>query len=107
MNLYFLVEGKTEGKVYPQWLEHLLPVDFSRINNASQASKNNYYLISGGGYPSILDNHLRNAVEEVNEDGNYDWLILVIDADDITAQSKIEEVEQFITHRSLILSSGS
>jgi len=106
LNLYFLVEGKTEGKVYPQWLEHLLPVDFSRINNASQASKNNYYLISGGGYPSILDNHLRNAVEEVNEYGNYDWLILVIDADDITAQSKIKEVEQFIINENIVLNSN-
>ena len=25
MNLYFLVEGKTEKKVYPQWLSHLIP----------------------------------------------------------------------------------
>ena len=106
MNLYFLVEGKTERKVYPQWLEHLLLVDFSRINNASQANKSNYYLISVGGYPSILDNHLRSSVDEVNEQGNYDWLILVIDADDMTAQAKIAEVEQFIQAENIVINSS-
>jgi hypothetical protein len=106
LNLYFLVEGLTERKVYPQWLLHLLPPDFSRVNNASQAVNNNYFLISGGGYPSILDNHLRNSVEEVNEYGNYDWLILVIDADDMTAQEKIVEVEQFIKTENIVLNSS-
>jgi len=106
LNLYFLVEGQTERKVYPQWLKHLLPPDFSRVNNSSQAAINNYYLISGGGYPSILDNHLRNSIEEVNEYGNYDWLILVIDADDMAAQDKREEVEQFIKTENIVLNSS-
>lgn len=25
MNIYFLVEGKAEGKIYPQWLTYLVP----------------------------------------------------------------------------------
>ena len=106
MNLYFLVEGLTERKVYPQWLTHLLPSGFSRVHNASQAINNNYFLISGGGYPSILSNHLRNSIEEVNEYGNYDWLILVIDADDMTAQGKIAEVEQFIQTENIVINSS-
>lgn len=106
MNLYFLVEGLTERKVYPQWLTHLLPPGFSRVNNANLAVNNNYFLISGGGYPSILDNHLRNSIEEVNECNNYDWLILVIDTDNMTAQDKIAEVEQFIIDKNIILNSS-
>jgi hypothetical protein len=106
LNLYFLVEGLTERKVYPQWLIYLLPSGFSRVNNASQAVNNNYFLISGGGYPSILDNHLRNSVDEVNEYDNYDWLILVIDADDMSAQDKIAEVEQFIKTENIVLNSS-
>lgn len=96
MNLYFLVEGETERKVYPQWLSHLLP-GLSRVYVASEARQNNYYLISGGGYPSILDNHLKNAIEEVNECGLYDTLVLAIDADEMTTQDKMNEVNQFLT----------
>ncbi|MFZ2449614.1 MAG: hypothetical protein WAW36_03745 [Methylovulum miyakonense] len=106
MNLYFLVEGQTERKVYPKWLAHLLPDGFSRVNAAKQAIENNYFLISGGGYPSILDNHLRNSVEEVNQYGNYDWLILAIDADEMSAQDKINEVEFFIKTEKIVLTSN-
>ena len=106
MNLYFLVEGKTERKVYPQWLSYLLPDTFSRVNAAKQATRNNYYLISGGGYPSILDNHLRNAVEDVNQCNNYDWLILIIDADEMSVQDKINEVESFINTKNIVLTSN-
>lgn len=65
MNLYFMVEGITERKVYPQWISYLLP-HLSRVNQASDARENNYYLISGGGFPSILNDHLANSIEEVN-----------------------------------------
>jgi hypothetical protein len=47
MNLYFLVEGKrTEKKVYPAWLAHLLP-ELQRVQNYDQVNQNNYYLFSG------------------------------------------------------------
>lgn len=105
MNLYFLVEGQTEKKVYPQWLQHLLP-NFSRVSFADMAKENNYYLISGGGYPCILNNHLRNSIEEVNDCHLYDKLILVIDADELTVYDKIREVEQFIATEKIILNTS-
>ena len=66
MNIYFLVEGKTELKVYPQWLSHLTP-NLSRIHFAQDVNTNNYFLISGIGYLRLLDVALVNSVEEVNE----------------------------------------
>ena len=106
MNLYFLVEGLTERKVYPQWLNHLLPSCYSRVSNAYDVNKDDYFLISGGGYPSILDNHLRSSIEEVNDCGNYDWLILVIDADEMSIQDKTEEVHQFIETNNIVLNAN-
>lgn len=62
MNLYFLVEGRrTEAKVYPKWLSHLLP-HFSRVERFNEVDDKNYFLISGEGNPSILDVHLPNAI---------------------------------------------
>jgi len=102
VNIYFLVEGKTEQKVYPQWLSYLVP-KLKRVSNPSEAVDDNYYLISGGGFPSILDNHLVDSVEDVNALGNFDFLILVIDTDEMTESEKIEEVNQFIESEHIIL----
>lgn len=95
MNLYFLVEGVTELKVYPQWLGHLLP-ELSRVQFAQDAKANHYFLMSGLGYPRLLDEELVNSVADINEWGNYDYLVLVVDADDMAVQEKADEIHQFI-----------
>lgn len=106
MNLYFLVEGKkTEPKIYPQWLTHLLP-NFSQIKFADEATKNNYYLISGKGSPRILTVELPNAVAEINQYNNYDYLVFVIDADDMSTQEKTLEIETFIQTENIVLNSS-
>ncbi len=103
MNIYFLVEGeKTEPKVYPQWLSHLTP-QLARVKFSCDARENNYYLMSGMGSPRILTDELANSVEDINQLGNYNYLVLVIDADDMTAEEKIAEVEQFISDEKIVL----
>ncbi|MDM8565933.1 hypothetical protein QUF74_09800 [Candidatus Halobeggiatoa sp. HSG11] len=103
MNIYFLVEGKTERKVYPKWLSYLIP-KLERVSEPSAITNNTYYLISGNGFPSILDNHLVASVDDVNTIGNFNFLVLVIDTDDMTSEKKIVEVEQFIKENNIILS---
>ncbi len=102
MNLYFLVEGKTEKKVYPAWLKYLTP-HLTKISNASEVKENNYYIISGMGYPSLLDNHLINAVEEVNELGKYDYLVISLDADDCKVEDRVAEVNNKISQKKVQL----
>jgi hypothetical protein len=100
------VEGKkTEPQIYPKWLKHLAP-HLSQVNFSDEANVNNYYIISGKGSPRILTVELANSVIEINALGHYDWLILVIDADDMTVQEKIAEVEQFITTENIALNSS-
>ena len=102
MNIYFLVEGKTEAIVYPDWLAHLLP-DFSRVKNAFDVRENNYFLFNGGGFPSLLHNHLRNTVEDINEINKFDYLVVCLDADDFSVEERKDEVLQFIENQSVIL----
>lgn len=93
MNLYFLVEGRNcERKLYPKWLTHLLP-SYSQVEQYQAATENSYYLISGQGYPRLLDVTLPNAVEEVVTSTLYDYLVVVLDADDATVEMRIAEVE--------------
>lgn len=102
MNIYFLVEGKTELKVYPSWISYLLP-SLSRVEYAQDAQANNYYLISGLGYPRLLDVTLVDSVAEINELGNYKYLILVIDTDEMDESEKAAEIYQFIEDKQIFL----
>ena len=86
MNLYIVVEGdRTETQVYPAWLKLLLP-DYVQINDAWLVTDNNYYLLSGGGIPSIYD-HIANSVLEINNinkqsSNKYDYLVVCIDTEE-------------------------
>ena len=65
MNLFFLVEGRrTESKIYPAWLSYLLP-QLQRVKNYRKITQNNYYLIDGGGYPSIKE-RIVYYIDEIN-----------------------------------------
>ncbi len=102
MNLYFLVEGRrTERKVYPMWLSILKP-EIKRVNYAVDAATNNYYLISGEGYP-LLFNQLRNSILEVNEIGKYDYLVLCLDAEETLIEDRKKEILEYIETNGLEL----
>lgn len=102
MNLYFLVEGRrTERKVYPMWLSVLQPA-LLKVNYASDVQNNNYYLISGQGYPSIFK-HLENAIAEVNEIGKYDYLVLCLDAEETSKEVRKKEILEYMEERNLKL----
>ena len=94
MNLYFIVEGKTEAKVYPDWLKYLLP-QLSRVTKYSQADNNNYFLISGGGYPALYE-IVENAIEEINIIQKYNYLVICLDAEENTVEDINQEVVQEI-----------
>jgi len=102
VNVYFLVEGKTERKVYPKWIAHFVP-KLKRVNSPEEVITDNYFLISGNGYPSILDNFLVDSVEDVNSVGRFDYLVLVIDTDNQSINEKIAEVELFIKEKNINL----
>ena len=102
MNLYFLVEGKrTERKVYPMWLSILKP-ELTKVNYAVDVQSNNYYLISGEGYPSLLS-HLENAIDEVNEIDKFDYLILCLGFREVSSQTRKEEILKYIANKHIEL----
>ncbi|WP_414577982.1 hypothetical protein [Anabaena sp. CCY 9402-a] len=103
MNIYFLVEGKsTERKVYPAWLAHLLP-ELQRVNNYNNVVKNNYYLFSANGYPSIIYDHLPNAIADINANGNYSYLVVCLDAEEVTVEYREKEISECLISQSCTL----
>ena len=103
MNVYFLVEGRrTEKKVYPAWLGHLVP-ELRRVAAFDEVYQNSYFIFSAEGYPSILTHHLPNAVRDVNNMGMYDYLILCLDADEYQRPQREREVIDAVRDQGLTL----
>lgn len=103
MNIYFLVEGKsTEKKIYPKWLEYLIP-NLVRVQYYDQVENNNYYLISGQGYPRILYDGLENAVDKILEAPRYDYLVICVDADEESVEERIQYIREFISGKEINL----
>ncbi len=103
MNIYFLVEGKrTEMKVYPKWLSHLIP-ELKRSTSFDAVTENNYFIFSGNGFPSLLDNHLRNCVVDINNVGNYDYFVICLDADNQSIADCKQEILDFMAKENISL----
>ncbi len=105
MNIYFLVEGKrTEMKVYPKWLNFLIP-ELQRVKSHTLVEDNNYYIFSGNGFPSLLDNHLRNCIEDTNAVAKYDYFVICLDSDEQSIESCKHEITSFMQKEGIILNS--
>lgn len=83
-------------KLYPAWLETLRP-DLNRVLSPVDVDRNNYYIFSGNGFPSLLHNHLENAVADVNQIGRFSSFVIILDADDATSEGRTKEVIEFYT----------
>jgi len=96
MNVYFLVEGKRcERKLYPSWLAYAVP-HLRRVSALSQVVADNYFLVSGEGYPSILGDHLPNAIKDVETVGVFDYLVVVLDAEEQSVAERRGEVQRAV-----------
>ncbi len=94
MNVYFLVEGRRcERKLYPSWLSYAAP-RLKRVYNPFHADTNSYYLISAEGYPSILRDHLPNAVRDIEKSKQFDLLVVVLDADELSVEERRNEARE-------------
>jgi len=109
MNLYLLVEGKqTEPKIYPEWIKCLIPgikqIQDPFLLNRDTTLDNTFYIFSGLGYPSLLNNHLRNTIADVNRISRIDYLVICLDSDDRTVNQTKRIVNNFIAENNLFLS---
>lgn len=102
MNIYFVLEGeKTEVKLYPQWISLLVP-KLSQVFFEKDVIKNNYYIFSGGGIPSIYS-HTVNAIKNINDNPIFDKLIICLDGEEIGTEERKSEIVHYIEQSGVIL----
>lgn len=100
-NIYLLVEGRrTEKKIYPKWIKHLLP-DMIEVKSPFDIEDNNFYIFNGNGYPSILHDHLKNSLSDIIQIGRFDYFILCLDVDELTVEERLNEVNSFVENEKI------
>jgi hypothetical protein len=102
MRLYFLVEGEqAEMQIYPVWIKALAPSlkQYCDLDDFKHAP-NGYFMISGFGYPSIL-NHLERSLTDIAEYGGADYFCIILDAEEESVQSRKSEINGILADLTL------
>ncbi len=82
MNLYFLVEGLAELKVYPIWIEHLTASKLTRCVACSDVSEDEYVIFEAGGAGKMKRRSIADAMGDIADHPVFDFFVVVIDAEE-------------------------
>ncbi len=94
MNVYLIVEGHGEKKVYAHWVPLVNP-SLTVVNSLDEVQHNNLIIYSGGGYPHYIE-VIEAGVEDVVTNEQLDRLVIAIDSEEMSYKDKRREIEQVV-----------
>ncbi|MDP1688592.1 MAG: hypothetical protein Q8L47_00455 [bacterium] len=94
VNIYVVVEGVSEYKVYPEWIKQANPA-LVKSSYIDEVVENNFYMIGGGGYPYIF-NVIDNAISDTNDNLQFDRLVIALDSEDFLLEERYLEIESHV-----------
>lgn len=94
MNLYVVVEGAGEKKVYAKWLPLLNPA-LREIDFIDEVTQNNFLIRDGGGMPQYFG-VIEAGARDVGANPAFDRLVVCVDSEDKTCTEKCQEVLAFV-----------
>lgn len=98
MNIHIVVEGQIgERYVYECWIPYTNP-KLSKVPTVFDAKFDNFSIVAGGGFPNYFE-VIEAAIEDVNEAGNVDKLVIAIDSENMSCDEKHEELTGFLTDK--------
>lgn len=95
MNIYIVTEGRTEQKIYESWIP-LINANLTRVDQIEDVTINNFFLITGGGYPGYFE-IIEMAISDVNNHMAFDRLVISVDSEDMAQREKYDEIEDFLS----------
>jgi hypothetical protein len=91
MNIYVVVEGDAEARVYPRWIPLVNPT-LSHARTLDDVVNEQFYVISGRGYPQYFQ-VIADAIEDVNASLMFDRLVVAVDSEEMTYEDKLAEMQ--------------
>ena len=97
MNIAVVTEGKSEKYVYKGWIPFINP-SLSYVDRTGLIVSNQFSIQHSQGYPDYFD-VIDGSIEDVNNHGNIDRFVIVVDSEDMTLQDKLSEMTGHIKTR--------
>jgi hypothetical protein len=95
VNVYIVVEGNSsEPAVYRSWIREANPA-LTEANYLAQVTQNNFFMVSGGGWPFLLT-IIDRAIADIKATGLFDRLVVGVDSEDMTLANRFSAIEQHI-----------
>jgi hypothetical protein len=92
------VEGFSEKEIYKKWI----PYANNRlkcVDTIDEVSEDNFIIITGGGYPNLLE-VIDDAIETIDlYDGLFDKLLISVDSEEFTREEKFFEMKNHVENK--------
>lgn len=96
MNLAFLVEGRTELKLYPIWVNHLSSTPLTECTTGYQDVVTNQFTIFNVEGIGKMSREIPAVVNSIIANPVFDYFVIVVDADDSSTANSITLIENVI-----------
>jgi len=100
MNIYVVTEGICEKSIYISWIP-LVNHTLSNVGKLQEIKNNNFIIFSGNGYPQYFK-MIDCAIEDVNNLGNIDRLVICIDSEEMSYKQKYDEISEHVKSKKCI-----
>lgn len=95
MNIYLVVEGFGEKRVYSKWIPYVNR-NLRVASRITDVTKNHVFIVTGGGYPNYFD-IIKDGALDVHASSTFDRLVIGVDSEDLGHDEKLEEISSFMT----------
>jgi hypothetical protein len=82
-------------KVYRHWITLVNP-KLIYVDHISSIVKNNFSILSGGGYPQYFE-IIASAIDDINSLENIDRLIISVDSEELSYKEKADEMLEYLS----------
>lgn len=94
MNIYVVTEGMVEASVFSSWIP-FINQNLSEVDYINEVDIDNFLIITARGFPNYY-NVIEEAISDVNENVEFNRLVISVDSEDLSLKEKNQEIEEFI-----------
>lgn len=98
MNIAVVTEGRGDKYLYKSWIPYVNP-NISYVSFIENITNNNFSIVHSFGNPYYFRT-IDQAIEDVNDHGNIDRLVISVDSEELSLQNKQSEIRRYLVNKS-------
>lgn len=98
MNIFVVTEGRGDKYLYKSWIPYVNP-NITYVDCIVNITDNNFSIVHSFGNPYYFRT-IDKAIEDVNDHGNIDRLVISVDSEELSLQDKQSEIRRYLASKS-------